>query len=423
MKHCCNSKYGFLTFERLTKIKTHNSMKKIITVFLFIIETILGYSQINIDSLNEKIENHEGRINSLDERVLVNESDLGKLNKIKVSGYIQAQFESYQEDLVKTNDPNNTLYIRRARVKFTYEATDGVKFVLQPDFSTGNLSLKDAYAVVNIPKLKSLSLWAGQFNRLNYEVEYSSSQREVLERSRVIRTIYPGEREIGLKLEYTPSQVPLKLQLAMLNGNFTGKEAKDIDSRKDFMARATYSFRLTGAGMGIDIGAHGYWGSLMAKTKYVLDYEDRMDTVSFTPGSYLDKRWIGAEIQFFYDLLGGMSLKGEYIAGKNAFIGDSQANPYKIKRFSGYYAYLIKNVGKKNQFVARYDYLDPNTKLSGDDAGKDIAYSTLAIAWQFYLNDNIRLTLQYDMPWNETNSTTPDDLKDNVLGIRVQAKF
>ncbi len=407
----------------ILKIKIQISMKKIITVILFAAGTISGYSQSAIDSISERIDIHEGKINSLDERVLLNESDLGKLNKIKISGYIQAQFENYQEDLVKTNDPTNTLYIRRARIKFTYEATDGVKFVLQPDFSTGNLSLKDAYAVVSIPKLKSLSLWAGQFNRPNYEVEYSSSQREVLERSRMIRTLYPGEREIGLKLEFLPSQIPLKLQLAMLNGNFTGNQAKDVDTRKDLMARAVYSFQFPGAGIGIDVGAHGYYGSLMAKTKYILNYENQMDTISITPGSYLDKQWAGGEMQIFYDLLGGMSLKGEFIKGKNAFPGDSKTNPYKIKNFTGYYTYFIKNIGKKNQFVARYDYFDPNSKLSGDEAGKDITYSTLALAWQYYLNDNIRLTLQYEMPRNETNSTTMDQLKDNVLGIRVQAKF
>ena len=101
--------------------------------------------------------------------------------------------------LLRLMEPTNTFYIRRARIKFTYEPVDGVKFVLQPDFSTGNLTLKDAYAVVNIPKLKDVTLWAGQFNRPDYEVEYSSSQREVFERSRVIRAIYPGEREIGVK--------------------------------------------------------------------------------------------------------------------------------------------------------------------------------------------------------------------------------
>ena len=144
---------------------------------------------------------------------LVNETDLSKLNKLKISGYVQAQWLLNDKDHVTDNEPTNTFFIRRARLKFTYEPLDGVKFVLQPDFSTGNLTLKDAYAVVNIPKLKGWSIWAGQFNRTNYEVEYSSSQREVLERSKVIRAIYPGEREIGAKLEYKGSTIPLLFQL------------------------------------------------------------------------------------------------------------------------------------------------------------------------------------------------------------------
>lgn len=89
----------------------------------------------------------------------------------------------------------------------------------------------------------------------------------------------------------------------------------------------------------------------------------------------------------------------------------------------GYYAYLIKNVGKKNQFVARYDYYDPNTSLSGDAAKKEINYKTLTLAWQYYLNDNIRFSINYEMPKNETNSTYTKDIKDNVFGIRMQAKF
>jgi phosphate-selective porin len=398
-------------------------MKKIVTILLMIAGTIAGYSQNPADTLQEKIETLTGKINALDERVALNESDLGKLTKIKVSGYIQAQFENYESGLLKTNDPKNTFYVRRARVKFTYEAADGLKFVLQPDFSTGNLSLKDAYAVASLPKLKSLSLWAGQFNRPNYEVEYSSSQREVLERSRVIKTIYPGEREVGAKLEFNPVKVPLKMQLALLNGNFTGTQQKDVDTRKDMMARAVYSFSFPGAGLGIDIGAHGYYGGLMSKIKYVSDFEGKMDSTASNTGSYLDKKWVGGEIQVFFDVLGGMAIKGEYIAGKNAFAGTSKTDPYKTRQFAGYYAYFIKNIGKKNQFVARYDYFDPNTKLSGDAAKKDIYYKTLTLAWQYYLNDNIRFSLNYEMPKNETNSTYTKDIKDNVFGLRMQAKF
>ncbi len=407
-------------------------MKKLLAITIFTLVSMYGYSQTQmIDSLKEIIDRHEGKINALNERVLVNESDLGKLNKIKISGYIQAQWERYDKDLVKTNDPNNTFFIRRARVKFTYEALDGIKLVLQPDFSTGNFSLKDAYALLNIPKLKDFTFWAGQFNRPNYEVEYSSGQREVLERSRVIRAIYPGEREIGVKLEYVGSTIPLKLQLMAMNGNFTGTQAKDVDSKKDLMGRVVYSVKFPEAGIGIDLGANGYFGGNRAKTnKYILNNMGVADSINV--GDYLDKNWVGAEIQIFADILGGLAVKGEYMAGVNstastiastATMVQMKADPNKIKNFSGYYIYLIKNIGPRNQMVACYDYYDPNTKLSGDAAKNDLFYKTLTLSWQHYLNDFIRISLNYEMPKNETNSTNPKDLKDNVLGVRIQAKF
>jgi phosphate-selective porin len=416
-------------------------MKKLLLITIFAVLSVYGYSQTRaVDSLKEVIDRHEGKINALDERVLVNEADLGKLNKIKISGYVQAQWESYGKDLVKTNDPTKNFYIRRARIKFTYEALDGVKFVIQPDFSTGNLSLKDAYAVVNIPKLKDLTLWAGQFNRPDYEVEYSSSQREVLERSRVIRAIYPGEREIGVKLEYVGSTIPLKFQLMAMNGNFIGTQAKDVDSKKDIMGRLVYSIKLPGAGIGIDLGPNFYYGGNRAKVnKYIVNRMGVLDSIKV--GDYLDKKWAGAEIQIFADILGGLALKGEYIAGTNstastttvaatATVAAKRTAASTVKNFSGYYIYLIKNIGPRNQFVAKYDYYDPNTRLSGDAANSDVNYKTWTLAWQYYLNDNIRITLNYEMPQNETNTTIKNvegtsniQLKDNTLGIRIQAKF
>ena len=407
-------------------------MKKLFTITIFTVLSVYGYSQTQmIDSLKEVIEKHEGKINALDERVLVNETDLGKLNKIKISGYIQAQWENWGKDLVKTNEPDNSFFIRRARVKFTYEALDGVKFVLQPDFSTGNLTLQDAYAVVNIPKLKDFGIWAGQFDRPNYEVEYSSGQIEVLDRSRVIKAIYPKEKEIGVKFEYNGSTIPLKFQLMAMNGNYTGKEAKDVDSKKDLMGRVVYSFKLPDAGLGINIGANGYLGGNRAKTNpYITNSMGIADSI--TVGDYLEKKWAGAEMQIFADFLGGMAIKGEYMAGVNstpstiastATMTQKKSDPNKIKNFSGYYLYLIKNIGRKNQFVARYDFYDPNTKLSGDAADNDIFYKTLTVSWQHYLNDNIRISLYYEMPKNETNAAYPSDLKDNVLAVRVQAKF
>jgi hypothetical protein len=416
-------------------------MKKTYLTLLFLAVSLYSLSQsAGIDSLKETLDNHQGKLNALDERVLVNEGDLAKLNRIKVSGYIQTQWEYYGKDLEKANGYSNTFYIRRARIKFTYEALDGVKFVLQPDFSTGNLSLKDAYAVVNIPKLKNWTLWAGQMNRPDYEVEYSSGQRETLERSRLIRSIYPGEREIGVKLEYAGTKVPLKFQLMTMNGNFTGSQAKDVDSEKDIMARLVYSFKIPGAGIGIDLGPGAYLGGAKPKTNnpanlynYYLHSDATLD--SLKAGSYLDKKWIGGEIQIYADLLGGTALKAEYITGSNTTLSSTAiasnapvsakiAGASALKSFSGYYLYLIKNVGPKNQLVLKYDYYDPNTKLSGDQVSKtDLFYKTFTVAWQYYLNDFIRISLNYEMPKNETNTANPADIKDNTFGIRIQAKF
>ena len=38
-----------------------------------------------------------------------------------------------------------------------------------------------------------------------------------------------------------------------------------------------------------------------------------------------------------------------------------RADPTKVRHFTGYYLYLIKNIGRKDQFVLKYDFYDPNT--------------------------------------------------------------
>jgi hypothetical protein len=115
--------------------------------------------------------------------------------------------------------------------------------------------------------LNTFSLWVGQFNRPTYEVEYSSSSREFAERTLITRTLYPTERDQGVKLEadfVTRFEIPLKLQFAVLNGNFgegaLGSQAKDVDNGKDVMARAVYSLKFPSKGLGIDFGAHTYLG-------------------------------------------------------------------------------------------------------------------------------------------------------------------
>ncbi|NDP26749.1 MAG: hypothetical protein GZ087_04885 [Flavobacterium sp.] len=410
---------------------------------------------ISIDSLKETIDEHSMRFSALDERLSTADAILEKLAKIKISGYIQAQYEMYdnwsadgtQHGVAPTSGASlvsNTFYIRRARVKFTYEAFDGVKFVLQPNFDVHQVTLKDAYVQLNDRWLKTFSLWVGQFNRPTYEVEYSSSSREFAERSLMTRTLYPTERDQGAKLEAdfaTNFNFPLKLQFAVLNGNFgegaLANMAKDVDNGKDLMARAVYSFKLPSKGLGIDFGGHTYLGNttVIAQTSPATVFKD-VNNNSFTPvvGDKIKKELFGAETQIYYDFLGGMSLKGEYIRGTysgttNSTEVNSLFNANKVRNVEGYYLSLVKNLGKDNVASLRYDVFDPNTKLSGDDVKTkdDLKYNNWTFAWEYFFDENIKIMACYVMPINEKSLNAGADFKedkhDNTFTLRLQAKF
>ena len=444
-------------------------MKKIAVTFL-LLGAIVAKGQdvkngMSIDSLKESVNEHSMKFSGLDEKLSTMESDLSKLTKIKVSGYIQAQYDAYDtwtaaglHGIVPASGVTpitNSFFLRRARIKFAYEAADGIKFVLQPDFSFDKVSLKDAYVVLNDRWTKTYSLTVGQFDRLNYEVEYSSGSMESLERTKMAGTLYPGEKELGAKIEAnfaTKYNFPLKLQLAALNGNFNlgaiGNQVKDIDNNKDIMARALYSIKLQKAGLGIDFGGHGYFGSteILSLTPTTVGSSIKFsdsNNVLYTPvvGDKLKKEWLGAEVQVYYDFLGGMSLKAEYISGtisgvSQGFNGtqfNSSFNRNAIRDFKGYYVQLVKNIGVKNQFVARFDSFDPNRKLAGDDVSTkdDLKYNTWAVSWQYFFDENVKINVGYSIPINEKSANAAlvgtdfanTDKKDNTFTIRLQAKF
>ena len=93
----------------------------------------------------------------------------------------------------------------------------------------------------------------------------------------------------------------------------------------------------------------------------------------------------------------------------------------------------------KNQLIVKYDEFDPNTDVSGTAIGadnttsaSDVKYSTLGLGWIYHWDANVKFTVYYDMVTNEKvlSSTKvaslypyTNDLKDNVLTVRMQYKF
>ncbi|MBP6758084.1 MAG: hypothetical protein KA133_02420 [Flavobacterium sp.] len=439
-------------------------MKKITLAFLLLGAFVAEAQEVQkdtlktvtIDSLRQSVEEHSMKLAGFEEKFSAVESVVTELAKIKVSGYIQAQYEMYDtwaSDGSQHGIPvsgagsayeDNSFYIRRARIKFTYKPIDGVNFVLQPNFEVHQVTMKDAYVQLNDRWLNTFSLWVGQFNRPTYEVEYSSSSREFAERTLMTRTLYPTERDQGVKLEadfVTRFEIPLKLQFAVLNGNFgegaLGSQAKDVDNGKDVMARAVYSLKFPSKGLGIDFGAHTYLGNttVIAQTAPATVFSD-VNNNPFTPvvGDKMKKELFGAEMQLYYDFLGGLSLKSEYIRGTysgttNAAQVNSLFSANKIRNVEGYYISFVKNVGKVNEASVRYDVFDPNTKMSGNavKSSQDLKYNNWTFAWQYFFNDNIKVMACYVLPINEkTLNAGADyikDKQDNLFTLRLQARF
>ncbi len=384
----------------------------------------------------EKLEELKGQVEGMDELLKTIDTDVAKLKKIKISGYLQIQAEKTEKHTGFATDPydgkdyiKGRLRVRRSRIKVAYE-DGGTQAVIQGDFSNSGFSLKDAYLEFTEPWTSMFALRLGVFNRPNYEVEYSSSQRESPERSAVVRALYPDERDLGVMLTVMPEDL-FTLQLAGFNNTFQGTYKQQNPNFGDnpfyYMARLTKSFVVTDE-IGLDLGVHGRFGTNRAHFAKVLESDmptkSTADSTSLKVGDGVSRTWFGVEAQVYWDFLGGMKIMGEYIMGSD--VDEFKANTAIRKRdFNGFYVYLIKNLGTDFQLALKYDSFNPNTKIDENkkDASGELKIDTFGFGLHNYTFTNIRLTLWYDMITTQTNDLFKNDPVDNLLTFRAQYKF
>jgi phosphate-selective porin len=432
---------------------------------IFLLAASLRAQEANEPATKEEVAEVKGAVEGINETIQAMQPTLNALAKIKVSGYIQTQFQSADSDGVKgfsggdfASGVHSRYLLRRGRVKFNYD-NDLTQYVLQIDVAQMGLTIKDAYVSIKEPWLRTFTLTSGVFDRpFGFEISYSSSNREAPERSRMYQTLFPGERDLGLKLEIAPESGPLSF-LNVKGGFFNGTRENVVenDNNKDFIGRAGFSLPFEEANLSIDGGVSIYSGKIRSNSTQSFSVANGVfakDTTSF--GKYFDRNYIGADVQLYYDLpvIGGLSLRGEYISGKqpgtsasnsfynNAWVSSTPAvnTPVYTRNFSGFYVNYVQNVGMSNQFVLKYDEFDPNTDVAGSAIGKtgtnftaaDVKYKTLGLGWIYHWDANVKFTVYYDMVTNEkVYSGTTDkslypytnDLKDNVLTVRMQYKF
>ncbi|HYM81117.1 MAG TPA: hypothetical protein VEY91_06865 [Candidatus Limnocylindria bacterium] len=349
-----------------------------------------------------------GQLESVVEQLQTLQSDTDKLKRFKFSGYLQVRWEHAedQSDTVAvagtTVTPANRerFFIRRGRFKLTYDSSPLSQAVVYFDGNTSsgttrNITLLEAYVTLLDPWTVDHrhGLTIGQMNvPFGYEIERSSSVRELPERSRAENVLFAGERDRGIKLvsQWTPW---LETVVAVLNGggvNHPFFPNTDPTRMKDVLGRVRVS-------QGIVDGAVSY-------------YDGRDVRPLVGPDLETDKTRLGADLQLYYELpaLGGGSLKGEVYDGEN--LGAD---------FTGVYAMWVQNLGERLQLAARWETFDPNTNLDHDQ------FDRVGLGINAFYDGFTRITVAYDIPNTDRSigGGQFEDPDDNLWTVQFQHKF
>lgn len=397
-----------------------------------------------------------------------------RFENLRFSGYLQSQFQVISKAGAKTygggdfsEHSNSRFMLRRARMKMDYLAVSNqglpkALFTFQIDATERSVRVRDMFIRIFETKKNNFSLTTGVFARpFGYEVNLSSSYRETPERGRMSQILLPSERDLGVMVSYDPQKKDghnhfvkdghlhfIKVDAGLFNGPGLSS-TMDFDSKKDLIGRITLKpvrkkqVELSG---GLSI-LYGGWEQL-SKFKYRIQKLPSGDN-SFTVDSSLSnigktapRHYYGADLQIKWIHKWGVTeWRAEYWNGKQSGTTKTTANPETlpivptyVRDFNGAFFYFLQDiVNPKNQVMVKYDWYDPNTKVSSKEIGKpgtslfegDIKFSTLGLGFSRQLTTNVKLVLYYEIVTNEKTLLAgyTEDLKDNLLTARLQFRF
>lgn len=394
-----------------------------------------------------------------------------KFENIRISGYMQPQFQVAEADGAQSFAGGNfsqfsrsRFMLRRARVKIDYLLTSKEKFpkalfTFQIDATERGVIVRDMFIRIYETKKNNFSMTAGLFARpFGYELNLGSSYRESPERGRMSQILMPGERDLGVMIAFEPQEKKhkfyhLKLDVGFFNGQGVSGTT-DFDSHKDFISRLTikpYTFKKAEISGGLSI-LRGGWknGTKYVYTTHSVVNGDKIfvvDSSLSNIGKSSPRHYYGADVQIkLKHAWGETEWRAEYWFGTQPGTANSTTNPGSlpnsngmplptyIRHYDGTFFYFLQNfINPNHQLIVKYDWYDPNTKVTKSDIGKsgtnltlaDIKFSTLDIGYVYQFNPQTKIIFYYDFVKNEetnlSNYTT--DQKDNVFTCRLQFRF
>lgn len=391
-----------------------------------------------------------------------------KFNQLRISGYMQPQYQFAQKKGVNSfaggnfaEKVDNRFMLRRGRVRFDYvhfskKNESSVQFAFQFDGTERGVNIRDFWGRLYENKYKLFSITVGMFARpFSYELNLSSSERETPERGRMSQLLMKTERDLGAMLTFEPRGQNhhlkyLEIDAGIFNGQGLAAIA-DYDSHKDIIARVGLKPYPVTKKIKLSAGVSYLNGGIIQNTKYVYRNGNNSfgktyfaDSLQSNEGKIAPRKYYGADVQIkFKHKKLVTELRAEYMFGTQTSTINTSETPnvllvgtqgYYIRKFNGAYFYLLHNiVNTQHQIVIKYDWYDPNTNVKNNDIGKpgtalnaaDIKYATLGFGYNYYLTENLKLGLWYDMVTNEKTQLPGyiKDIKDNIFTCRLQFKF
>jgi hypothetical protein len=403
--------------------------------------------------LPDRVSELEQKVDGINESMSTANATLGSLSKLKFSGYIQGRYV-WQDDSVSGVDaagrPSNfnRFLVRRGRLKAVYSG-ENAEYLLQIDATGDGVVLKDAEATfVDTWTPLGFRVTLGQFKvPFGYEILQSSADREMPERARVIRALFPGERDRGARL--TARWEWFRFQGALVNGNFTqGDPVYNTLDQNRFMD--TY-LRVGGDFGFLVFNLSGEFGEKLASAASALSIKDtNMDGIiqanevinPITTTRRFGIYRIGADAQFYFDVpsLGGLALKGELVLSKDTnkdYHGVAGDTCRDVKGL-GWILTASQNIGDYLGIAARLDQWNPNRDVSAGTsttctsaataAGLD-KITTLGIGPLVYISANLKASAIYEHLWrSDTLDSQPtinpaNWVPNDQFTLQLQARF
>ena len=391
-----------------------------------------------------------------------------KYDRIRIGGYIQPQFQIASDKGAKSyeggdfsQEVSSRFELRRSRIRIDYvnfgeNGQPGMQFAFQFDANEKGFTVRDVWGRIFENKFKLFSFTTGMFARpFSYELNYSSSDRESTERGRMSQILMKSERDLGAMVSFDARRnvgfwSNLKVDLGVFNGQgivATG----EFDNIKDVIARVSLKPVHLSDKVQLSAGASTLQGGLTQNTKFkfltgtVNGIKTTMVDSSATNLYGRSPRiYYGADAQLkIKNRIGFTEFRAELVVGQQTGTATSSETPtalltgkdgYYIRNFNGAYFYFIQSLfSMKHQLVLKYDWYDPNSKVSGNEIGApgsnlsvaNIRYNTLGIGYVYYMTENVKLVVYYARVMNEHTRLAgyTSDVSDDVMTCRLQFRF